>query len=160
MCCLGQENSRYKLWLFPSIASRWLTKALLLATSFIRRRSGKLVINIFWHCMGADIQDYYRSSYIYQHKSRKGRVKHVSLEPLPVITKPSCRMDCRHSPPSLPSADGHKHFHKLINFATGFQEAIPLKDMDSVSVAEVLFSIFSRVEISREILSDRGTPFT
>ncbi|XP_050703676.1 uncharacterized protein LOC126989161, partial [Eriocheir sinensis] len=37
----------------------------------------------------------------------------------------------------------------------GFPEAIPLKDVDSVSVAEALLSSFSRVGIPREILSDR-----
>ncbi|XP_050708029.1 uncharacterized protein LOC126993204 [Eriocheir sinensis] len=36
-----------------------------------------------------------------------------------------------------------------------FPEAIPLKDVDSVSVAEALLSLFSRVGIPREILSDR-----
>ncbi|XP_050704489.1 uncharacterized protein LOC126989931 [Eriocheir sinensis] len=36
-----------------------------------------------------------------------------------------------------------------------FPEAIPLKDVDSVSVAEALLSSFSRVGIPREILSDR-----
>ncbi|KAK3890013.1 hypothetical protein Pcinc_006010 [Petrolisthes cinctipes] len=40
------------------------------------------------------------------------------------------------------------------------EEAIPLKEVDSISVAEALLSIFSRVGIPREILSDRGTQFT
>ncbi|XP_069995020.1 uncharacterized protein [Penaeus vannamei] len=45
------------------------------------------------------------------------------------------------------------------DFATGFPEALPLKEIDSISVAEALMVIFSRVGIPREILSDRGRQF-
>ena len=41
-----------------------------------------------------------------------------------------------------------------------FPEGVPLRDIDSISVAEALLQIFSRVGIPKEILSDRGTQFT
>ena len=55
---------------------------------------------------------------------------------------------------------GNRYILTLIDFATGFPEAVPLKDIDSISVAEALQHILSRVGIPKEILSDRGTQFT
>ncbi|XP_076029336.1 uncharacterized protein LOC143018102 [Oratosquilla oratoria] len=63
-------------------------------------------------------------------------------------------------PLSPPSAEGHRYILTLIDFATGFPEAVPLKEVDSISVAEAFLTIFTRVGIPREILSDQGTQFT
>ena len=54
----------------------------------------------------------------------------------------------------------NRYILTLIDFTTGFPEAVPLKDIDSISVTEALLQIFSRVGIPKEILSDRGTQFT
>ncbi|XP_063614211.1 uncharacterized protein K02A2.6-like [Penaeus indicus] len=62
--------------------------------------------------------------------------------------------------PLNPPDDGNKYILTLIDFATGFPEAIPPSEIDSASVAEALIVIFSRVGIPGEILSDRGTQFT
>ena len=126
-----------------------------------RKTEWKVSTHFFWPGMGADIRDYCRSCDICQRKSYKGRVKNVPLQPLPVITEPFSRVAVDIvGPLSPPSSEGHKYILTLIDFASGFPEAIPLKDVDSVSVAEALLSIFSRVGIPREILSDRGTQFT
>ena len=93
--------------------------------------------------------------------SAKGRVPPVPLQPLPIITEPFSRVAIDLVGPLSPSSsEGHRYILTLIDFATGFPEAVPLKDIDTVSVAEALLAIFSRVGIPREILSDRGTQFT
>ncbi|XP_050706587.1 uncharacterized protein LOC126991970 [Eriocheir sinensis] len=126
-----------------------------------RKTESKVSDNFFWPGMWADIRDYCRSYDICQRKSYKGQVKPVPLQPLPVVTEPFSRVAVDVvGPLSPPSAEGHWYILILIDFATGFPEAIPLKDVDSVSVAEALLSSFSRVGIPREILSDRGTQFT
>ena len=48
----------------------------------------------------------------------------------------------------------------LIDFTTGFPEAVPQRDIDSISVAEAILQIFSRIGIPKKILSDRGMQFT
>ena len=58
------------------------------------------------------------------------------------------------------SAQRNSYVLTTIDFTTGLPAAVPLKDIDSVSVAEALLQIFSRVGIPKEILSDRGTQFT
>lgn len=63
-------------------------------------------------------------------------------------------------PLSPPSSEGHRFILTLVDFATGFPEAVPLKEINSVSVVEALVLIFSRIGIARKFLSDRGTQYT
>lgn len=77
------------------------------------------------------------------------------------MTEPFSRVAINIVGPLTPaSSQGHKYILTLIDFATGFPDALLLKDIDSVFVDEALLVIFSRVGIPREILSDRGTQFT
>ena len=46
-----------------------------------------------------------------------------------------------------------------MDYATRYPEAIALKNIDTVTVAEALFKIYSRLGIPAEVLSDQGTQF-
>ena len=48
----------------------------------------------------------------------------------------------------------------LIDLATRYPEAKALPNIETVTVAEALIDIYSRVGIPREVLSDMGTQFT
>ena len=83
----------------------------------------------------------------------KGRVSKVPLEPVPIVTEPFSHVAVDLVVPISPrSAQGNRYILTLIDFTTGFPEAVPLKDIDSVSVAEALLHIFSRVGIPKEIV--------
>ena len=58
-----------------------------------------------------------------------------------------------------PSEEGHRYILTLVDFATRYPEAVPLKTIDTETVAEALVNIFSRLGIAEEILSDIGTQF-
>ena len=126
-----------------------------------RKTEMRIRDNFFWPNMGSDIRTFCRSCDKCQRMSSQGRVKPVPLKQMPIITEPFSRvsMDLV-GPLSPPSSDGHRYILTLIDFATGFPEALPLKEIDSISVAEALMVIFSRVGIPKEILSDRDTQFT
>ena len=47
----------------------------------------------------------------------------------------------------------------ICDYATRYPEAVPLRTTDAHKVAEELIVFFSRIGISREILSDQGTNF-
>lgn len=53
----------------------------------------------------------------------------------------------------------HYTHYTLIDYATRLPEAVPLKNIDAITVAESLLEIFSRVGVTKKILSDRGTQF-
>lgn len=126
-----------------------------------RKTEMKVAEQFFWPSVGADIRAYCRSCDKCQRFSAKGRVRPAPLKPMPIISEPFLRVAIDLvGPLSPPSSDGHRFILTLIGYATGFPEAVHLKDVDSVTVAEALLSIFSRVGIPREILTDRGTQFT
>ncbi len=78
----------------------------------------------------------------------------VGLSP---ITAAQMFHDCR---PSLPkSARGHEHILMIVDYATRYPEAIPLRKATSKAIAQELFLLCSRVGIPTEILTNQGTPF-
>ena len=54
---------------------------------------------------------------------------------------------------------GNRYILTLMDFATRYPEAIPLRRIDAGTVAEALCTIFTRLGIPEEILSDQGTQF-
>ena len=103
---------------------------------------------------------YCRSCYSCQKVSPKGKLKPAPLEKMPIISEPFSRVAIDIVGPFAPaSSRGHKYILTLIDYATRYPEAVPLKNIDTISVAEALMDIFSRVGIPYEILSDNGTQF-
>ncbi|XP_069985589.1 uncharacterized protein [Penaeus vannamei] len=125
-----------------------------------RKTSLKVFETFFWPGAGADIKRYCKSCHICQKVSPKGRVKRVPMKTVPVIQEPISRVAIDIVGPLSPSSDrGHRYILTLIDCATRYPEAIPLKNIDTITIAESLVVIFSRVGIPREVLSDRGTQF-
>jgi transposase InsO family protein len=58
------------------------------------------------------------------------------------------------------SARGHQYALVLVDVATRYPEAVPLKSTTTEAVAEALLGIFTRTGFPDEILSDLGTQFT
>ncbi|XP_069988596.1 uncharacterized protein [Penaeus vannamei] len=132
-----------------------------LAGHFSHRKSEmRIRDHFYWPNMGAEIRDFCKSCDKCQRMSSRGRVRPVPLKPMLILTEPFSLVSIDLvGPISPPSSEGHRYILTLIDFATGFPEALPLKGIDSISVAEALMVIFSRVGIPREILSDRGRQF-
>ena len=126
-----------------------------------RKTESKIRDHFYWPGMGTDIRNFCRSCDRCQRMSSKGKLRPVPLKPLPILSEPFSRVAIDIvGAISPPSSEGHRYILTLIDMATSFPEALPLKNIDSISVAEALLLIFSRVGIPREILSDRGTQFT
>ena len=126
-----------------------------------RKTDTRLREHFFWPSVTEDVRHYCRSCDVCQRMCAKGRVSRVPLEPMPIVTEPFSRVAIDLIGPIMPrSLQGNRYLLTLIDFTTGFPEAVILKEIDSISVAEALIQIFARVGIPKEILSDRGTQFT
>ena len=80
---------------------------------------------------------------------------------MPLIDVPFKRVAVDIIGPMCPkSEDGHRYILTVIDYATLYPEATPLKGCTSEEVAEGLLSIFSRVGLPQEILTDQGRQFT
>ena len=79
---------------------------------------------------------------------------------MPLIDKPFKRVAIDLvGPIGPPSEDSQRYILTLVDFATRYPEAVPLKNIDTETVAEVLVDIFRHLGVPEEILSDLGTQF-
>ena len=79
---------------------------------------------------------------------------------MPLIDKPFKRVAIDLVGPISPtSEEGHRYIITLVDFATRYPGAVPLKTIDTETVAEALVVIFSRLGVPEEILSDLDIQF-
>ncbi|ROT79099.1 hypothetical protein C7M84_002182 [Penaeus vannamei] len=110
--------------------------------------------------MSSEVARFCRSCDPCQRTVDKGRVSRAKLGRMPMITEPFQRVAVDIVGPIEPRADdGSRYILTIVDYATRYPEAIPLKNVETVSVAEALMSVFSRVGIPKEIMSDKGSQF-
>ncbi|KAL0199496.1 hypothetical protein M9458_008036, partial [Cirrhinus mrigala] len=81
------------------------------------------------------------------------------LIPLTIIEVPFERIGMDIVGPLPKSARGHEHILGIVDYATRYPEAVPLRKATAKNIAQELFLLASRVGIPTEILTDQGTPF-
>ena len=95
-----------------------------------------------------------------QKTTAKGSVPRVPLGDMPLIDMPFRRVTVDLvGPISPPSEKEHRYILTLVDYATRYPEAVPLKNIETETVAEALLDMYSRVGVSEEVLSDLGTQF-
>ena len=57
------------------------------------------------------------------------------------------------------STQGYRFILVLVDYATRYPKAAPLRNISAKSVMQALFQVISRVGIPKEILTDQGTSF-
>ncbi|KAL0149347.1 hypothetical protein M9458_055385 [Cirrhinus mrigala] len=81
------------------------------------------------------------------------------LIPLPIIGVPFERIGMDIVGPLPRSGRGHEHILVIVDYATRYPEAVPLRQATAKAIARELFLLFTRVGLPSEILTDQGTPF-
>ena len=126
----------------------------------IKKTADKIQSAFYWPGIQGDVTRYCKSCDVCKKTVNKGSVPKVPLEKMPLIDKPFKRVAIDLvGPIGPPSEDGHRYILTLVDFATRYPEAVPLKNIDTETVAEALVDIFSRLGVPEEILSDLGTQF-
>ena len=110
--------------------------------------------------MEGDIRRYCKSCDICQRTISKGKVTKVPLGEMPVIDVPFKRIGMDLVGPIFPVSErGHRYFLTMVDYATRYPEAIPLRNITTIDVAEAMFSTFSRMGFPEEVLTDQGSQF-
>ena len=126
----------------------------------IKKTTDKIQSAFYWPGIQGDVTRFCKSCDVCQKTVSKGSVPKVPLEKMPLIDKPFKRVAIDLvGPISPPSEEGHRYILTLVDFSTRYPEAVPLKKIDTETVAEALVDIFSRLGVPEEILSDLGTQF-
>ena len=62
--------------------------------------------------------------------------------------------------PSIRSKSGNKFILVICDYSTRYPEAVPLKNIETGTIAEELGEFFARTGVPAEILKDQGSKFT
>ena len=126
----------------------------------IRKTREKIMSNFYWPGIDSDITRYCHSCDVCQKTVSKGTVPKVPLQSVPVVNVPFKHVAVDLIEPiNQPSEAGHRYILTLVDYATIYPEAVPLKRIDAETVTEALVDIYSRLGIPEEVLSDQGTQF-
>lgn len=122
----------------------------------------KRILNyFFWPGLSADAKRFCTSCDICQKVVSSRKPLKSPLYPLPIIKEPFVRVAIDTvGPIDPPSSSGYRYILTFIDYTTTYPEAIPLKTLQTVEVADALMQFFSRLGIPEEILTDNGSQFT
>ena len=127
----------------------------------VQRTLDRISTQFYWPGIHNDVSRFCRSCDTCQRTSPKGRNMKVPLDDLPTVDVPFKRIAIDIIGPISPVSDaGKQYILTIVDYATRYPEAVALSKIDTVSVAEAMMEIFSRVGFPEEVLSDRGSQFT
>ena len=127
----------------------------------VMKTLNRITSKFYWPGIQGDITRFCKSCDLCQRTVPKGRVGHVPLDEMPKIDVPFKRVAVDIVGPIYPASEsGHRYILTMVDYATRYPEAIPLKTIDTITVAEAMLSVYSRVGLPEEVLSDLGTNFT
>ena len=124
-----------------------------------RKTLQRILQRFYWPSIFKDVDEFCRSCCECQ-KTSPGRRAVAPLVPLPVIEVPFERITMDIIGPLPRSRSGNRYVLVVCDYATRWPEAAPLRSIDAEHVAEELMTLFSRVGVPREILTDQGSNFT
>ena len=124
----------------------------------VEKTLDRIKARFHWPGVKRAVEDYCRSCPECQQVAPKPHFR-GPLIPLPIISVPFSKIAMDLVGPLPKSSRGHQYILVILDYATRYPEAIPLRTMASKGIARELVLMFSRVGIPEEILTDQGTPF-
>ncbi|XP_078000635.1 uncharacterized protein LOC144453240 [Glandiceps talaboti] len=119
----------------------------------------RVLQNFNWPGIFSDIGQYCKSCPDCQKTARSRFANRAPLIPLPTIDIPFKRIGCDILGPLPRAKAGNRYLLVICDYATRFPEAIPIKNQETKTIVDQLITVFSRVGIPEEIITDQGTNF-
>ena len=126
----------------------------------VKKTKDQIQTNFYWPGMHRDVTSFCRSCDVCQKTVARGSVPRAPLGEMSLIDLPFKRVAIDLVGPITPASDkGHRYILTLVDYSTQYLEAVPLKNIDTESVAEALLDVYSRVGVPKEVFSNLGTQF-
>ena len=124
-----------------------------------RKSAKRLLQSFYWPGVHEDMRAHRLQCAECQKAAKRNRNK-APLNPLPAIDEPFHRIATDLVGPLRRTSRGNRYILTVMDYATRYPEAIPLRRINAETVAEALCGVFTRFGIPAEILSDQGSQFT
>ena len=116
----------------------------------------RIAMHFFWPRLYNEVKNYCGTCPQCQLVERKLVNSRAPLKPVESVTEPFKKVAIDLIGELPRSKSGYKYILTLVDYATRYPEAIPLKTTHSRVVAEALVGIFTRVGLPEEIVFDQG----
>ena len=127
----------------------------------VKKTEDRIQTNFFRPGLHEDVTSFCRSCDVCQKTVARGSEPRAPLGDMPLIDQPFKRVAIYLVGPIAPASDkGHRYILTLVDYATRYPDAVPLKNIDTETVAEVLLDMYSRVGVPEKVPNDFGTQFT
>ena len=114
----------------------------------VKKTEDPIQTNFFWPGLHEDVTSFCRSYDVCQKTVARGSVPRAPLGDVPLIDQPFKRVAIDLVGPIAPASNkGHRYVLTLVDYATRYPEAVPLKNIDTETVAKVLLDMYSRVGV-------------
>ena len=126
----------------------------------IKKTKDCIQTNFYWPGMQGDVTSFCRSCDVCQKTTAKGSVPRVPLGDMSLIVMPFRKVAVDLVGPILSASEkGHRYILTLVDYTTGYLEAVTLNNIERETVAEALLDMYNRPGIPQKVLSDLGTQF-
>ena len=113
---------------------------------------------VTWLRITSDVKEACRSCPTCQ-RSAPTTMKTAPLHSLPIIRTPFERVAMDIFGPLKRTKSGYKYLLVIMDYATKWPEAFPLRNVTTESVVECLIELTARLGVPKEVLTDNGTNF-
>nr|XP_061833255.1 uncharacterized protein LOC133617337 [Nerophis lumbriciformis] len=117
----------------------------------------RVMARFYWPCIRADVRRWCAACPDCQQVN--SAASRVPLRPLPLKEVPFERIVLDLVGPFDPKTQEYNFALVLVDYATHYPEAVPLRSISAKSVAQALFQVISRVGIPKKILTDQKMSF-
>jgi len=125
----------------------------------IKKTLDRITTHFAWPGVSADVKNYCATCPQCQLVARKMKSDRAPLRPTEIICEPFKKIAIDIVGELPKSSNGYKYILTIVDYATRYPEAIPLRSINSKVIADALIQFFSRVGIPEELVSDQGTNF-
>jgi hypothetical protein len=126
----------------------------------VKKTFDKVTTSFYWPGIHGDITRFCQSCDVCQKTVSKGKVVRVPLQRVPLIDIPFKRVAVDIVGKIFPTTEsGYRYILTMVCLATRYPEAVALKSITTEAVADALVSMFSRLGVPEELLSDQGSQF-